>query len=131
MNQVIPLGNKLLLETIKPMDHYFSSMTSEYIENNLIKPNSIEARDYQISLANQAKNQNSLVVLPTGLGKTTVALQVILDILSQKKGGKNFYLIKKKCSIDRSSRGGGCLFLFLFFQHHPDRKKQHDLIRWD
>ena len=87
MNQVIPLGNKLLLETIKPMDHYFFSMVSEYIENNLIKPNSIEARDYQISLASQAKNQNSLVILPTGLGKTTVALQVILDILSQKKGG--------------------------------------------
>ena len=80
MNQVIPLGNKLLLETIKPMDHYFFSMVSEYIENNLIKPNSIEARDYQISLASQAKNQNSLVVLPTGLGKTTVALQVILDL---------------------------------------------------
>ena len=89
MNQVIPLGNKLLLETIKPMDRYFL-MVSEYIKDSLVKPNSIEARDYQISLANQAKTQNSLIILPTGLGKTTVALQVLLDVLSQKKGGVLF-----------------------------------------
>ena len=62
-------------------------MTHEYLQNNLLKSNSIEARDYQISLAMQAKTQNSLVVLPTGLGKPTIALQVILDILSQNKGG--------------------------------------------
>ena len=65
-------------------------MASEYLENNLVKPNSIEMRDYQVSLASQAKTQNSLVVLPTGLGKTTIALEVILDILSQKKGGALF-----------------------------------------
>ena len=65
-------------------------MVSEYIEDNLVKPNSIEARDYQISLANQAKTQNSLIILPTGLGKTTVALQVLIDVLSQKKGGVLF-----------------------------------------
>jgi Fanconi anemia group M protein len=65
-------------------------MVSEYLEHDLVKPNSIEMRDYQTSLASQAKIQNSLVVLPTGLGKTTIALQVILDILSQKKGGVLF-----------------------------------------
>ena len=62
-------------------------MPSKYIENDLLKPNSIESRDYQIALSTNAKRHNSLVILPTGLGKTTVALQVILHILSQKKGG--------------------------------------------
>ena len=65
-------------------------MISKYLESNLLKPNSIETREYQISLASEAKNQNSLIVLPTGLGKTTVALQVILEILSQRKGGVLF-----------------------------------------
>ena len=65
-------------------------MISKYLESNLLKPNSIETREYQISLASEAKTQNSLIVLPTGLGKTTVALQVILEILSQRKGGVLF-----------------------------------------
>ena len=56
-------------------------MASEYLEDNLVKPDSIEMRDYQVSLASQAKTQNSLIVLPTGLGKTTIALQVILDMV--------------------------------------------------
>ena len=55
-------------------------MVLEYLTGNLLKPNSVEVRDYQVSLATQAKIQNSLIVLPTGLGKTTVALQVILNI---------------------------------------------------
>ena len=43
-----------------------------------------------MSLAKDASNQNSLVVLPTGLGKTTIALQVIVDYLSKAKGGVLF-----------------------------------------
>jgi len=62
-------------------------MGSEFYEHKLIKPNSIELRDYQVNLANEAKNENSLVVLPTGLGKTTIALQIMAHVLSQNKGG--------------------------------------------
>ena len=51
-----------------------------FIEHKLIKPNSIEIREYQTNLANDVKNQNCLIVLPTGLGKTTIALQVIVII---------------------------------------------------
>ncbi len=62
-------------------------MGSEFYEHKLIKPDSVELRDYQINLANEAKNENSLVVLPTGLGKTTIALQIMAHVLSQNKGG--------------------------------------------
>ena len=65
-------------------------MGSNYYEHKLIKPNSIELRDYQTNLANDAKGENSLVVLPTGLGKTTIALQIMAHILSQNKGGVLF-----------------------------------------
>ena len=56
----------------------------------MIIPNTVEVREYQVALANQAKNSNCLVVLPTGLGKTTVALHVIADYLSKGEGGVLF-----------------------------------------
>lgn len=63
---------------------------TRYFEHKFVKKDSIEYRDYQINLANQAKKQNCLVVLPTGLGKTTVALQVIADYLVKGTGGVLF-----------------------------------------
>ncbi len=65
-------------------------MGSDFFEHKLIKPNSIELRDYQTNLSDDAKNENSLVVLPTGLGKTTIALQIMAYVLSQNKGGVLF-----------------------------------------
>ena len=61
-----------------------------HIKHDLIKKDAIEYRDYQINLAAQAKNENCLIVLPTGLGKTTVALQVIAEYLSEGTGGVLF-----------------------------------------
>ena len=61
-------------------------MTS-FIEKKYIKKNTVEKRDYQVNLANQAVDENCIVVLPTGLGKTTVALHVIAEYLSKGNGG--------------------------------------------
>jgi len=65
-------------------------MSIKNIEHKFIVPNTVEVREYQVALANQAKNSNCLVVLPTGLGKTTVALHVIADYLSKGEGGVLF-----------------------------------------
>ncbi len=56
-----------------------------WVEHPLIRPKSIERREYQISIADIAKKSNTLVVLPTGLGKTTIALLLIADILNKGK----------------------------------------------
>jgi len=64
--------------------------TQKYLSHKFIKSNSIESRDYQINLAGDAKKENSLIVLPTGLGKTTIALQVIADYLQKATGGVLF-----------------------------------------
>lgn len=65
-------------------------MSIKFLEHRFLQKNTIEYRDYQVNLANQAKSENCLVVLPTGLGKTTVALQVIADYLSRGAGGVLF-----------------------------------------
>jgi len=65
-------------------------LPAKNVEHKFIIPNSVEVRDYQVNLANQAKNENCLIILPTGLGKTVVALHVIADYLSKGNGGVLF-----------------------------------------
>lgn len=57
-----------------------------FIEHELIKPRSVEQRDYQTNIAAAAMKESTLVVLPTGMGKTIVALIVIADTLLKKNG---------------------------------------------
>jgi Fanconi anemia group M protein len=45
-----------------------------FVEHPLIKPETIECRTYQEAILNTASKRNTLCVLPTGLGKTTLAI---------------------------------------------------------
>jgi Fanconi anemia group M protein len=49
----------------------------------MIKPDAIERREYQVSVAESTLGSNTLVVLPTGLGKTVVALLTIAEYLKR------------------------------------------------
>ena len=57
----------------------------QYINHPLIKPDTVEQRLYQLSIAGEAVKKSTLVVLPTGLGKTIVALFVMVSNLSKGK----------------------------------------------
>ena len=50
-----------------------------YVTHDLTKPEIVEQRLCQLTLTSFALEQSSLVVLPTGLGKTIVALIVMVD----------------------------------------------------
>lgn len=58
-----------------------------FLEKKYVEKDSIEKRDYQINLANQAVDENCIVVLPTGLGKTAIALNIIAEYLAKGTGG--------------------------------------------
>ncbi|KAF1075079.1 DEAD/DEAH box helicase [Methanogenium sp. MK-MG] len=58
-----------------------------YLSHSFIKPESIERREYQLSIAASVLQENSMVVLPTGLGKTAIALIVTASRLLNA-GGK-------------------------------------------
>lgn len=66
-----------------------------YIKHEFIKPDSVERREYQINIANSAAQANTLVVLPTGLGKTVIALILIANEL-EKKDTKILFLAPTK-----------------------------------
>jgi len=53
----------------------------------------IEVREYQRAIAKSALESNTLVVLPTGLGKTVVALLVAVERLGMFPDGKACLLI--------------------------------------
>ena len=55
-----------------------------YIKEDFIKPNCVERREYQHNIAKSAEDSNTLVVLPTGLGKTIIALTLIAKKLKEK-----------------------------------------------
>ncbi|MGP8073169.1 MAG: helicase-related protein [Thermoplasmata archaeon] len=51
------------------------------VEHPRIRPGVLEEREYQAAIAASALDRNTLVVLPTGLGKTAIALRVIAEYL--------------------------------------------------
>ena len=54
-------------------------MKTTHVTRKYLRPNVLEYRKYQDAMAKDALQANTLVVLPTGLGKTAVALHVILE----------------------------------------------------
>ena len=66
-----------------------------YIQQEFIKSDNVEQREYQVKIAEAAAKNNTLVVLPTGLGKTVIALILIAKKL-KKTDGKILFLAPTK-----------------------------------
>ncbi|MDA4113611.1 MAG: helicase-related protein [Thaumarchaeota archaeon] len=52
-----------------------------YVSRPLIYDRTVEDREYQRAISEAAKDRNSLVVLPTALGKTVISALVVADLL--------------------------------------------------
>ena len=52
-----------------------------YVSHPLLYGSMIEDREYQRSIAQAARDRNTLVVLPTALGKTVISALVVADVL--------------------------------------------------
>jgi len=63
-----------------------ASGETEYIEGPLLADGLLEKRSYQLSLAETAAADHTLVCLPTGLGKTAVSLLVTAERLAEHGG---------------------------------------------
>ncbi len=67
------------------LDEFFKAEEEKkgsFISHPLLRQG-IEKREYQIKIAEEAKRRNTLVVLPTGLGKTIIAVLTAVDSLEK------------------------------------------------
>ena len=85
-----------------------------YIKHPLIKKDSIESRLYQQMLAGDVlKKGNTMVVAPTALGKTIVAILVAADRLYKVKNSKVLILSPSKpLAIQHESSFKSSLFFY-------------------
>jgi Fanconi anemia group M protein len=74
-----------------------------YIKREFIKSDSLEYREYQNKIAISAVKASTLVVLPTGLGKTIVALLVLAEEL-KKKNNKILFLSPTKPLVNQHAQ---------------------------
>ncbi|MDY6931352.1 MAG: DEAD/DEAH box helicase [Halobacteriota archaeon] len=58
---------------------------AEFVSHPLIKYETVEKRPYQISLAKKAMTKSTMVVLPTGMGKTIISLLLMVERLNLGK----------------------------------------------
>lgn len=101
-------------------------MTS-YIQHPLLKEKAVERRLFQLELASSALRASTLVVLPTGLGKTVVALMVLIARLNR---GKVLFLAPTKPLVEQHAsfleavlRDGSIVVQFTG-EISPDRRRE-------
>jgi len=75
----------------------------EFISHPLVRPESIEKREYQLAIAMRALDANTLVILPTGLGKTAIALLAAASRL-YNEGGRVLMLAPTKPLVEQHLR---------------------------
>ncbi len=71
---------------------------SSFLEHPLLKPQTVEKRLFQLDLAATALKSSCLIVVPTGLGKTVIALMVLLARMDK---GKVLFLAPTKPLVEQ------------------------------
>ena len=74
-----------------------------HITHPFIRPGSLDSRTYQLSIAMKALEGHTMVVLPTGLGKTAIALLVAASRL-YNNGGKVLMMAPTKPLVEQHLR---------------------------
>ena len=77
------LENLIMLKTFPKQDSEpeQSEPLTRYVEHPIMWNRSIELRLYQKNIADSAQHRNTMVILPTALGKTVISLLVGADVL--------------------------------------------------
>jgi len=97
-----------------------------FVSHPLLKPDAVEDRLYQNRILETARKRNTLVVLPTALGKTVIALLLSVE---KSEYGRVFFLAPTRplvqqhhqTFIDKTFYSDGELVL-VTGRHHPEKR---------
>jgi len=64
-----------------------------FVSHPLIQPNAVVAKDFQLNIASKALTKSTLVVLPTGIGKTIVAILVSAELFNKSKDSDKIVML--------------------------------------
>lgn len=79
-------------------------MMENYFQHPLIKDKTIQRRIYQETLLASCANRNSLIVLPTGLGKTIIAVLISAYRLKKFPNSKIIFLAPTKPLVEQHDK---------------------------
>ncbi|MEE9377989.1 MAG: DEAD/DEAH box helicase [Candidatus Lokiarchaeia archaeon] len=79
----------------------FVKAKEEFLSHPLIKKNLISRREYQENIFINCLNRNCLVVIPTGLGKTIIALMLAVQRLTEIENSKVVLLAPTKPLVEQ------------------------------
>src|SRR5881296_3914848 len=71
-----------------------------FVTHELLRRETVEERAYQVNIARACLERSTLVVLPTGMGKTVIAAMVVAEVL-RRKGGKVLFLAPTKPLVEQ------------------------------
>src|SRR5438128_2886831 len=71
-----------------------------FVTHELLRRETVEERAYQVNIARACLERSTLVVLPTGMGKTVIAAMVIAEVL-RLTGGKVLFLAPTKPLVEQ------------------------------
>ena len=76
------------------------TLVAVFVNHPLIRKDVLEDREYQANIAGSSLRKSTLVVLPTGLGKTAIAIRIIANVL-ESQGGKVLVLAPTKPLVEQ------------------------------
>ena len=74
-----------------------------FLNHPLLKKDVVEEREYQVNIAKSSLMGNTLVVLPTALGKTVIGILAMVEVL-YRRGGKVIFLAPTKPLVEQHAK---------------------------
>ena len=82
---------------------YWAASSDDYIEHPMLRPKTVAFRQFQVDIAAACVGKNTLVVIPTGLGKTVIAALVIAEKM-HRDGGRVLFLAPSRPLVDQHAK---------------------------